>query len=124
MPAPYCIIFHACVPCISCPCLRACRRAEDLLKRSGALDSGKPAADLEDAQLITRLYRLFHGDAVQLQYGAGAAAAAGGSGGGAAPAAAAVDGEQAATAASATLRSRLVAVVSSQASQILAWHSP
>ncbi|KAG2487332.1 hypothetical protein HYH03_014048 [Edaphochlamys debaryana] len=74
------------------------RRAEELLKRSAALDSGRPAADLESPALVRRLLSLFHGGGTQLFYdgpGAGAAGAA---------------GDAVATPAGPGLRSRLAAV--------------
>ena len=39
------------------------RRAEELLKRLCAVDSPRPAVDLEDAAIVARLMRLFHGNA-------------------------------------------------------------
>ncbi|PNH04849.1 hypothetical protein TSOC_008993, partial [Tetrabaena socialis] len=42
------------------PAEAVARRAEELLKRSAALDSGRPAADLDSPDLIRRLLRLFH----------------------------------------------------------------
>ena len=39
------------------------RRAEELLKRLCAVDSPRPAVDLEDPAIVARLMRLFHGNA-------------------------------------------------------------
>ena len=49
-------------------CVRCCpppphRRAEELLKRLCAVDSPRPAVDLEDPAIVARLMRLFHGNA-------------------------------------------------------------
>ncbi|KAG1660153.1 hypothetical protein FOA52_007810 [Chlamydomonas sp. UWO 241] len=38
-------------------------RCDELLKRVCGLDSGKPSVDLEDAALVGRLMRMFHGNA-------------------------------------------------------------
>ncbi|KXZ47234.1 hypothetical protein GPECTOR_37g240 [Gonium pectorale] len=81
------------------------RRAEELLKRSAALDPGRPAADLESPALVGALLRLFHGGGIQdwnrgpEQPGA-AAAAGGGS-----------DPDKEPAPASPALRSRIVAVL-------------
>lgn len=44
------------------------RRADELLKRSAALDAARPAADLDNPRLVAALLRLFHGGAAQLAY--------------------------------------------------------
>lgn len=44
-------------------CYSMLRRAEELLKRICAIDSPRPAVDMEDAGLVARLMALFHGNA-------------------------------------------------------------
>ncbi|GLI60137.1 hypothetical protein VaNZ11_002209, partial [Volvox africanus] len=85
------------------------RRAEELLKRSAALDPNRPAANLDDPDLVRQLLILFHGGAVELFFDGNSNSTEIGNGGNGA-AAAAPPADQVATPAGPALRSRLATV--------------
>lgn len=55
---------HVISPLLPLP--QRCSLSEDLLKRLCAVDSSKPAFDLEEPALVGRMMDLFHGDSPNL----------------------------------------------------------